>query len=421
MIELYKLVFDLSVYFTLSGYYLFLTSKTPPSVAGFLALAAAAALDALLRGKLAPHASRRIWRFLPLLLPALAFFFHPTLWQIVQLLPAWLYVGWVMLTDRIEILYDEFKSHFGFGLRLLLLMVFGPLFPSQLSAALLQSIPYLVLMLASGVCLLRMLRERKPSGLRQGIYIGLFVVLCAGLTVGKAPQLLLKCAGIVYRSVIAPLLFVAAIALAGLFYVFYLLSAWIVARARGSQEPLKIDLQNAAEMLGLEDQYAAYTVNLEWLKILLIVLGAAALALFVFLLFRRLIGERAGKAAQPVWTEHRRNVPGRSPAAVKPGLIRPRDPRLAVRYYYARFLVECRKRGLSIPSGMTATELSAHCCAVFRGVDPAEIAQVYLPVRYSDKRPVTQADVQRASELWRALKKSVSGAETAHQKNVKSP
>ena len=406
MTECYKLLFDLSLYWTISGYFLLAAAKTPPSVPAFLALAVAIGLDSIFRSRGIYDRQLRALRFLPLLLPLLMLLWKPALAQTLHALPVWVYLFWCMLSGRTEITYDRFRGHFGFGLRLLLLMVLGPFFTPSIGEPIVRAIPTLLLMLFTGVCLLRMLRERKPSGLRQGLYLAAFVSICAALTAGKAPQLLLKAFAYLYRGVLAPLIFVAAIAFAGLFYGLYLLLAWLVARAQGSREPLRFELQETAEMLGLEDQYTAYAVNLGWLRTLLIVLASAALLYFLWRVFHRLAGDRAATAAASPWHSQASEKANTAAVLRSASLLRPRAPRLAVRYYYARFLAECRKRSVSISKGMTATELAAHCAAAFPGADPAALASLYLPVRYSEQTPVTQAQAQRAAELWKTLKRS---------------
>ena len=87
MLECYKLVFDLSLYFTVFGYYLILLARIPPSAAGFLLLAAAAALDAFLRSRQGVDRSRLLLRAVPLMLPLAVFLTRPTLWQALHLLP----------------------------------------------------------------------------------------------------------------------------------------------------------------------------------------------------------------------------------------------------------------------------------------------------------------------------------------------
>ncbi len=407
MTECYKLVFDLALYYTISGYFFMLIARVSPSSAAFVAMAAAVGTDALLR-RLHFFEKRKRWlRYLPLLLPLLTLLFHPTFWQMIHFLPVWLYLGWSMVTDRVQTDYEGFRSRFFFGIKLLLLLVLGPMFPKQFSTALLHTIPYLIVMLAIGICLLRMLREDRPEGLRQAIYIAVFILLCALLTLGRAPQMLLKGIGYVYRGVIAPLILVAALLIAVLFYGFYILFAWLVALVRGSQpEPLTLDVQSAAEMFGLGDKYSEGSLDLSWLRTLLIILGVAVLLLLLFLIFRRLLGDREKTAPVSPWQEQTAELSQGKPGRKKVGILRPRDPRLAVRYYYAKFLSECRKRGVDIPCGITATELAERTADVFPGADPASLAALYRPARYSACSTITQSDVQQAAALWHSLRQS---------------
>ena len=403
MTECYKLIFDLSLYYTLSGFFTMLAFREKPAPLGFLLLAAAALADAGLRsGK---RLRGRIV-FLPLLLPLLILPTRPGLWQLLQLLPGWIYLGWSVITGRTDTDYYEFQSHFGFGLKLLLLLLTGALFGEKLPGALGAALPYLILMLADGVCLLRMLREQQRQGLRQAIYIGVFLVLCAGLTLGRAPQMLLNLVGLIYRNVLAPLLFCAAIAGAVLFYVIFLILKFLLSLRKGEPTAPELQIEGIAEQLGLEDAYRSYLADLSWLKIVGILL-AAALAVFVLvLIFRRLMGSRRMANTAPDGSEQSERMIQTVGRKRSVGRIRPRDPRLAVRFYYAKYLAECRSRGLQFPDGMTAAELSEHSRQAFPGADPEQLAQVYAPARYSSRETVTRADAETAAALWRKLKQS---------------
>lgn len=402
MTEFYKLTFDLSFYYTLTGWFLLLIARQAPSPYAFLALAAAAGLDALARRDPARH---RALRFVILLLPLASLLARPGLYPALHMLPAWAYVVWCVLTDRVSVRYGPFREQFGVMLRLLLLMIVGFVFPKNLKEAALRTAPYLVLMLTLGVCLLRMLRERRPEGVRQGLYMAAFVALCAGLTLGRAPQLIVRALGLVYRHVLAPVFFAAAIAMAWLFYGLYLGVTWLFSLFRGEMHPVEFRMESAAEIFGLEEEYRDYAADLAWLRTLLIVLGVLALLFVLFLIFRRLLGERAAAAREDPFREQREaHAGGANPRS--PGRIRPRDPRRAVRYYYAKFLAECRRRDLEIPKGMTAAELAVRCAGAFPDADPAALAALYAPARYSETAQVTAQDAQRAAEAWHALKRS---------------
>ena len=400
----YKLLFDLSLYYTLTGFYLRCVSGNTPSAACFLALTVCAAVSVYLRSR---HVKSRLLRALPLLLPLAALLTRPGLISLLHCVPAWAYLAFSIMTDRTEISYNAFRHHFGFGLKCLLLLVLGPLFPTQLSQAALGTIPYLVLMLVSGVCMLRVLREKHGNGIRQGLYMTVFVLLCAGLTLGHAPQILAKGMGYVYRGIVAPAVFLLAVALAAALYIFYLLAKWLVAKAPGENPPLELSLQSMADAMGLESQYEIYTADLRWLKTLLTVLFAAFLAFLLFLLFRHLLGERSAAAPRALAPEKRSVLSG---GQVKraPGRLRPRDPRLAVRWYYARFLEECGRRGMHMTRGMTVTEVSTLAAPLFPGADVDALAELYVPARYHLSRRVTKEEARLASEAWNALRRTES-------------
>ena len=408
MAEFYKLLFDLSLYYTLTGWYLSIFAHVAPSAAGFIALAACAALDSVFRAR---NVKNSFLRILPLLLPLAALLTRPSLWQCLQCLPAWAYLIFSVRSGSVHMNYREFQAHFGFGLKTLLLLIFGFVISlavaARLSDAIMRTVPYLVLMLASGVCMLRMLRENRPEGVRQGIYMLLFILLCAGLTLGRAPQLLMKGVGLLYHGLIVPCILVIAVIFGAVAYVFYVIIAWFLAHVRGDEDvPTLVSPQGIAEMLGIEEQYETYTGNFQWLKILLIVLAAAALLFLLFLLFRHLLGESKASDSSETRLERRNAIPGARTADKVPRLIRPRDPRLAVRYYYAKFLAECISRGQYIPVGMTVEELSKCCAPLFPGEDVTALAEIYSPARYHLRGNVSQEDVRLASEAWHALRRS---------------
>ncbi len=416
MAECYKLLFDLSLYYTVFGYYLSLAVSTPPSAAFYLALAGSILLDSLLRVQHVYETGSRMLRFLPMLLPFAALTFHPALPQILHVLPVWAYLAFSMITDRVQISYTAFRLHFSFGLWMLLLMVFGPLFPGSLAASFTGAIPYLVGMLVYGVCLLRMLREQRPDGVKQGLYILLFILICVLLTVGQAPQLLVRGLGLVYRFVIAPLILAAAILIGAVAYVVYALLRWLISFAKGEPEPLQLRLEGAAETLGVEEQLETIVADLLWLRTVLIIAGAAFLLFLLYRLFRRLLGKKTGAGGMNPWRERQSDRGAEGGIARKTGVFRPRDPRLAIRWDYAHFIAECRRRGVTVKEGMTASELAVRSMSAFPGADPAELTALYLPARYDLSGHVSPEEARRSGELWRTLKRTEDPSEPPGKK-----
>ncbi|MCL2226888.1 MAG: hypothetical protein FWB97_04585, partial [Oscillospiraceae bacterium] len=167
MIVILKMIFDLSFYFSLGGYYLYLFSMHPPSALGGLILLIALAIYFAL-SKFGPTASmlrnsdKNMPKPLTILccaLPALFFATGPPLPQIVHFLPAWAYLAYSLCSGRIGTSRIEFDIRFGICAKALWLVALGLVFFTRVGGALSAAIPYFILFLTSTVCLKRILRE----------------------------------------------------------------------------------------------------------------------------------------------------------------------------------------------------------------------------------------------------------------------
>ncbi len=402
MIEFYKLIFDMTLIYELFGFYFKVIFHVRPSVGGFLLLVSAVLLDVFLRSR---DARRGIWKFLPLALPLAIFYYRPSVWQLVQFVPIWAFIGASIWTDRVFTTYDGFKDHFAFAGKLQFIYIPSLAFWERVPGGLQVAVPYLLMMLVMGVCLMRMLREKETNSPKQAIYMAVFLVLSALLTVGGVPQMLVRGIGFVYHNVIAPLLMAAATAVTAIGYVFVMLARWLLSLRKGTG-PAPGGSETPPAWYDASRQYELVDVNSDWLKYILIGIAALLAVLFIVLILRKMLGEKSGDAAEP---ERDERIERATEQTVKPRAvlgIRPRNPRLAVRYYYGKFLSECARRGEELPTGLTATELAAYCADRFPGVDPHALAAIYAPARYSSRESVTAADVDGAAEAWRALKRT---------------
>ena len=405
MAGIYKLIFDLALYYTLAGFYIGVFFSAAPSVPGILLLVLIVVLDAILRRQKVTAPAPRI---AILCLPLLTLLAHPGIWPLIHLVPAWVYLGYCIFTGRVETELGDFRSHFSFGLSILLLILPAFLLSKRAAGSFVAIVPYLAIMLAVGVCLLRMLREKTRSGVKQGVYMSVFILACAALTVGKAPQMVGLILKTIYQYVLAPLLLGGVLLVGFGFYGIFKALFWLAALLRKEEpEPVEMDLRSAAEMMGLEEAYDVAVKDHPIARIIGYCLLALAVAAVLFLIFRRLLGNRDKGEEKKPYEESREGV---LPPAKRrrPGLTRPREPRLAVRYYYARFLRECRRRSVDLRPGMTSEELAEACSYAFPGVDTAVLQRLYVPARYSDYEPVTAADADRAADAWHALKRSKS-------------
>ncbi len=396
-----KLLFDMCFYYSLCGFYFTLFSGNVPGIAGFVYLAAVTALNLFLcsRGR-----QIRVVQGLVILAPVTALLTSSPLSQAIYLIPVCAYLAFSLFTGRTETDYDDFKHQFSVTLRLLLLILPG-LFFSGGTDALGSVMPYLIGMLACGVCMMRMLREDMKNSPRQAIYILLFAAVCILLTVFKAPQALVRAAGAFYQNILGPLIMVVVLIFAYLVGGIVYLVTWIVSRFNSESEPVAIDMTGAAEILGIEESTGQTSGGFPaWLRTLFIALGIILLAVIVFLMLRRLLGNRSASVSEKVSeTQGIRSVVSNREVRI-PKYIKPSNPRLAVRYYYARFLRECQKCGCSPDAGMTSAELVKYCESFFPGVDLSGLTELYAPARYSSREPVSQEAAAKAAALWREIK-----------------
>ena len=101
----YRLTFDASVYYAVTGLFLQLWAKTTPSVLGFGLLCVAL----LLSGILSTSKRIRQLRYVPLLLPVLVLLDFQVA-TFLHMLPAWIYCGASLIGDRADIEYKEFQD-----------------------------------------------------------------------------------------------------------------------------------------------------------------------------------------------------------------------------------------------------------------------------------------------------------------------
>lgn len=402
MREFYKLLFDLTLCYEIFGFYFKILFKAEPCIGGFLLLISMILLDIFLRSRNLNHGFLKI---LPLFLPLAVFYYRPTLWQLIQLIPAWVYVGYSIYSGRVAVDYDEFKTHYAFAGKIQFILLLGIIGWNRVPGALLVAIPYLLLMLVSGVCLLRMLREKEQKGSRQAIFMGCFILISALLTMGRAPQLVITVLKFIYTNAIAPILMGAAMAVSMVAYVFVIALRWLlsVSKNKGPNPPSQ---ESPPAWYDASRNYEITPVNVEWLKYVIIVIGVLIAGFIVFLIMRKMISEGKEEEQDTKKYDEEEIIEIRKEKPLGFLGIRPRNPRLAVRFYYAKFLVECNKRIPDLSKGLTAAELSTISASKFPGTDPSILSSIYAPARYSNRELITTKDVEQAAAAWKELKRA---------------
>ena len=82
----------------------------------------------------------------------------------------------------------------------------------------------------------------------------------------------------------------------------------------------------------------------------------------------------------------------------KYGFFTPRDPRMAVRYHYRRFLKLCAEKGVSPELGDTSEEVNAKNQKNFPGASMARLRTLYIKARYS-QHDIDKSESKEVEEL----------------------
>jgi hypothetical protein len=420
MTAIIKLLFDLCFYYTLSGYFMHLVAGGYPLIWGIPLIIASNAVYWLLK-KFRPGAGIHTFRYvrLPAFIcsaaPAVILLFSPTPWQIAQYLPAWAYSCFIIWSERTAVTYREFEDHFTFTGKLHLLLIFGVIFISRIPGALTGIIPYFTLYILSGVYLMRFLREEgKLSAGRNAAALLALLLSAVVITVFRAPQLFMTVVGFLYKNVIVWVLTGLAVIIAAVGYaVYYLFAAFF---SLFSGKSVQIDLNPGGivqDILG-EEIAPTQSASPVWLKAVLLAFLAAVIALAVFLIFRRLLGSKPSARSESAYTVEQEKLD--KSTNIKPGgWFRPKEPRLAVRWYYRKYLKEGISRGARLSPSDTSKSVKLKYERFFPGNASDRLREVYIKARYAMFCPVQSHEVSEVHELWKILRgeRSMSKAEAA--------
>ena len=410
MTAITKLLFDLCFYYTLSGYFVFLVTENSPSIWGIPIIIAVNIAFYLIRrgisggGEQESDSRLRVLKLVFMALPALFFMLSPSLWQIIQFLPAWLYSCVILWSGRYVVSYMEFENHFSFTGKFYFLMFIGIAFLHRIPEALSGSIPYFSLYILSGIFLMRVLRaEGKLSALNNAAVLIALLAAAVAITVFRAPQLVSAVLSFLYNNVVIWVLTGLAMVVAGIGYGFYYLFAFLVSIF--GREPVEPDLEfgeMAQEILGAEI-VENQGLPLVWLKVALLTLLAIAIIITLILICRRLLGSKAAAKTESAYKVEQERLE-RKASSKAGGRFRPKDPRLAVRWYYRKYLKEGVSRGGYLTPPDTSRSVQKKFAHYFTAETSGELREVYIKSRYSQKSSIENSDANEAQELWKTLK-----------------
>ena len=317
----------------------------------------------------------------------------------ILLIPAALYVIWLVAKEDFSLDYERHKSVFGGFLLALVIFLVVAWFMRSLDVFSAVAMPYAVAMLVCTVLLMRSLRhEKQVYCQRRYQLVNLAAVAAVGgaawvvssKTVRGGVGVLLKA---FHQHILSPifelLLNALLYILQGAAWLFSLLS--LKDKPQQEQEIPEISADGAEKLFG--DDYILKEPS-ELVKMLGKVLLIAAVVAALVLLFRWMSRRRGVDTADVAETEVRDEIP--TEAVGKPR--KESSPVRTVRAQYRKFLKLCASRGVEREAGFTS--LDVHERAQWVQVDESvsgEIRDVYIKARYDGK--ADKADAQRIKKL----------------------
>ena len=263
MIIVYKLLFDLSVYYAISGYYLLLFAGKDVPFLGFALLAVSLILYQLASAKW--QDSR--WNMGIFLIPALTLLVTQDWICLIHLLPAWIYISYCAISKKAGTDYTLFRRRFGRSVLLLILLILPLFYEPMAVQALSASAVYIWIQLVVGTACIRCLREKKED-LRQLIILFVCTPACGVLTWLGIPQFIMRCINDYVLQVLVNGLMLLGALLAFLVFSFFDWLMSINGPPKGSAG-IGIGAESVAQIMGVDpSELANADQGLLWLNII---------------------------------------------------------------------------------------------------------------------------------------------------------
>ena len=412
MTEVCKLLFDFCFYYALSGFYLYLFFGDYPFILGIPVLILSAVAHIALKTR--TSADKRpekngLKAVTPIAviccaLPGVLFAFGPTLWQILQYIPAWAFLGYSILTDRIHMDRGEFQQHFSFTGKLFGLAAFGVIAVNQIGYGLIGAIPYLILYLLTGVCLMRILRDDGAIGAGRNIAVLLILLSGSGiLALLRTPQLFLDAVKFIYQNIIAYILIGIVMVFGTIGYGIFKFFAWIASLFGDGASQRQSDVMGSAKDIYDELGGAPLNGTPAWLRITSMILLVFLVAFVIFLIMRKLLGRGPGNRKPAYLTEQQEKLIAREKNR-KYGMFRPREPREAVRWYYRKYLKEGAAKGPPQEPADTSLHILRKYSPFFPADDAVRLRDLYIKSRYRYNGGIPKEDADAVSDIWQRLR-----------------
>lgn len=413
--KLYKLIFDISICYTIGAFLLMGIAGLSVSGWGYLILLVFAGASMLLwKQRLL---SLCILLILPIVLIA---FLNPALPELIVYLLTWAYSSYVVGKDRMSIsrgeLLDLLKKIFLLFLLLLTVLLIAVV--QHVPVALQTACPYFILVMVSAVCLLRHLRidyqAEKIKGYhwQQLMEFSAFIAISLLLTLLRAPQMLIHGGKLLYLHLIEPVVaFLASLVgmlISGILYLILVLYR-LITNSSGGRELIQRNEKGEQPLILPPDVTAT---DIRWILPFIYGAGIILCLILIFLFFRRLLGDKLKQQIPEDITETREMLADAFDKRAARRRGQPEDAREMIRYYYWRALTWLQHKKVDVsPQDTTEdiyykyNQLSVQDDAEKRE-EAALLMKLYRNARYHKQEPILKEDALQAKKMYHLLTRS---------------
>ena len=347
---------------------------------------------------------RPLLRYLPLLLLAFYFYRVRTPENTLLLLLPCIYIALTVFLENFSVSTGGLRQKTSICAAIILLPLV--LIVVNRYGALTESFYFqsLLLYLCSAICIFRLtLHEQETTFDARFIMINVApaIGIFAILTVLGSPQVLSavwQAVRFVFTSWILPVFSFLAAAINSFFNKYFY------------KQPTEIQFQNIEvpenkldPIRRVEPEYTGPTFLLTQ-QVLTIILVVAAILVFSWMIIAKVRRRRTAGTVAETRTTIMPTVQKTSSVRQKQFFL-PRDPRLAVRYYYRQFLMICTARGWPPEKSDTSHDIRIKNAGNFPDEDMTRLRALYIKARYSHDN-VTNKESKEAGEAVKHMQKS---------------
>jgi len=341
-------------------------------------------------------------RFLSFLLLPLCFFPFESVSLALLLLPPCGYLVIKIGFKNFSFNFEKTRMQILLCLKIVFLPLFFVFFGGYEYLVEINYFLYLILFLVFSICLLRMLLndENTVSHPRfilynLGVIGGIFTALLA-LGSPFVMRLVFNVGALIVRFILVPLLLVFGTLVNFIFSLFTTYDDRVIVYLEWLEEEIR-PLEGEGVEFG-EGFFDGVPDPIWWIFILLAVV-------FLFIVLkgamrgkRKMDWDRDVNMFKKQGVDVTREVIPRKDRR----FFAPKDDRLAIRFYYGRFLKMCKEKGSSPKAGNTTKEICLENKEVFSESAMCELREMYIKARYSHDE-IEQGEGKRSGELLKQL------------------